>query len=134
MSEARVSCAQANSSNVPAVTPRLPVNMREKLQRDRMAEPQIVGLIDDTHAAASELPDDPIAARQRRAVGQCRVPEVREVHSRDRRNRSGGAQRIHRGKRLAGVGRRQMCRLEVEERSAAERTEAASLWSRRITG
>ena len=107
---------------------------REKLQRDRMAEPQILGLIDDTHAAASELPDDPIAARQRRAVGQCRVPEVREVHSRDRRSRSGGAQRFHRGKRLAGVGRRQTCRLDVEERSAAERAEAASLWSRRITG
>ncbi len=50
---------------------------REKLQRDRMAEPQILALIDDTHAAASELPDNPIAARQRRAVGQCRVPEVR---------------------------------------------------------
>jgi hypothetical protein len=89
---------------------------REKLQRDRMAEPQILGLIDDTHAAASELPDDPIAARQRHAAGQCRVAEVRD------------------GRRLAGAGRRQTCRLEVVERPAAEGTEAASLWSRRLAG
>jgi hypothetical protein len=49
---------------------------REKFQRDRMAKPQVIGLIDDTHAAASKLTDDPIAVRQHDAVRQCHVPIV----------------------------------------------------------
>ena len=33
---------------------------REKFQRDEASEPGVLGLVDDTHAAAAEFLDDPV--------------------------------------------------------------------------
>jgi hypothetical protein len=47
----------------------------EKLQRDSLAEPEIVGAIDFTHAAPAEQPDDAVAAVEHRPWSEAPVAD-----------------------------------------------------------
>ena len=95
-----------------------------------MTQPQVVGLIHDAHAAAAELPDDSISPAQLHSLSDRCVPWV---PARDRnRLQLLGVRRSQRRHRLAVVARGQASGLELDQRAAAERTEAASGRSRRI--
>jgi len=107
---------------------------REELQRDRMTQPKILGEIDDAHPAPSELADDPIASAQLDASGHRCLEEVRGGRSRDPDERPGAAEGLDRSHCFVRVGQGKTCGLEVDERPAAEWTEAASLWRLRIAG
>ena len=88
---------------------------RQELERDRVSEPQIVGVIDDAHATASELADDAIAAGLDRTgldrAGLCRM----------RRHRRPG--HLVRAERLQGVCARVIVYARRRHRDACGRLE-----------
>jgi hypothetical protein len=47
--------------------------IRNKLQRDRLAEFQIIGPIDFTHSAATKESNNPIALREQRSWYKARI-------------------------------------------------------------
>ena len=107
--------------------------VRQELQRDRLAELQVVGAVDLAHPAAADQPDDPIALREdgarreaARARSNPRTPGGRRARTRAsprrrRRDRRRRETRRHLRRRRARLAARAAGRVAAPDLRAATR-------------